>query len=105
MPSTSDEAPGLLTYGEPAFALIVCSAGWRDTILRNAFSAVTTIAPVTAGSRTPDVRDTGGLGRGLPGQGHFDAAILRAPLGGVVLGDGLRLAEPPRRNHVRLHVL
>jgi hypothetical protein len=36
MPSTSAEAPGLLAYGEPAFALLEVSAGWRDTPLRNA---------------------------------------------------------------------
>ena len=31
MPSTSDEAPGLLAYGESAFELIELSAGWRYT--------------------------------------------------------------------------
>ena len=29
--STSDEAPGLLASGEPAFALLTLSAGWKDT--------------------------------------------------------------------------
>ena len=36
-PSPHAEAPGLLAYGEPAFTLIACSAGWRDTTLRHAF--------------------------------------------------------------------
>jgi hypothetical protein len=49
MPSTSDEAPGLLASGAPAFALIACSAGWRDTTRHNALPDVTTMAPVTAG--------------------------------------------------------
>ena len=58
------------------------------------------------GGRTyPDVSETGGLGRGLSGQGDLDAAILRAPLGGVVRGDGIRLAQPPRRDQVRLHAV
>lgn len=37
MPSTRDEAPGLLAYGEPALELIELSAGWRYTTLRHAF--------------------------------------------------------------------
>ena len=36
-PSPHAEAPGLLAYSEPAFTLIACSAGWRDTTLRHAF--------------------------------------------------------------------
>ena len=38
-------------------------------------------------------------------QGQLDSAILRAPLGGVVRGDGLRLAKTPRRDNVRLHAV
>ena len=37
--------------------------------------------------------------------GSPDSAILRAPLGGVVRGDGLRRAKTPRRDHVRLRAL
>jgi|RhiMetdeSRZDD1v2_1073273.scaffolds.fasta_scaffold322696_2 hypothetical protein len=33
----SDEAPGLLASGTPAWELIACSAGWRDTTLPHAF--------------------------------------------------------------------
>jgi hypothetical protein len=61
MPSTSDEAPGLLAYGEPAVALIEVSAGWRDTTRRNALPDLTTIVLVTACESLHDVRDTGGL--------------------------------------------
>ena len=61
MPATRAEAPGLLAYGEPAFALIACSAGWRDTTRRNALPDVTTIVLVTACESLHDVRDTGGL--------------------------------------------
>jgi hypothetical protein len=50
MPSTSDEAPGLLAYGEPAVELIALSAGWRDTILRNAMPDLTTIANLAKAS-------------------------------------------------------
>src|SRR5215217_5950485 len=103
--SASDEAPGLLASGEPAFALLTLSAGWRDTTRRNALPNVTTLVPVTADSSIHAVRDTGGLWRGLPGKCHLDSAILRAPLGGVVRGDGSRRAEPPRRDQVRLHAL
>ena len=61
MPSTRDEAPGLLAYGEPAVALIEVSAGWRDTTRRNALPDLTTIVLVTACESLHDVRDTGGL--------------------------------------------
>ena len=53
--------PGLLTSGEPAFALIACSAGWRDTTRRNALPDLTTIVLVTTCESLHDVRDTGGL--------------------------------------------
>ena len=49
----------------------------------------TVTSPVHHGSRAP-----GELGRGLPGQGQFDAAILRAPLGGSVRGDGSASPNP-----------
>ena len=104
-PSTRAEAPGLLAYGEPAFALIACIRRLEGHDPAPRVPDVTTMVPVTADSSIHDVRDTGGLWRGLPGQGHLDAAILRAPLGGGVRGDGLRLAQPPRRDHVRLHAL
>ena len=95
MPSTRDEASGLRTSAAPAGKRIACAVGWRDT----------TLGPVTADARIHDVRETAGLGRGLSGQGDLDAAILRAPLGRVVRGDGLRLAQPPRRDQVRLHAV
>ena len=47
-PSTCDEAPGLLAYGEPAGELIALSAGRRDTTLRNALLDVTTTVSLTA---------------------------------------------------------
>ena len=94
-PSTRDEASGWRTSAAPAGARSACAVGWRDT----------TLGPVTADARIHDVSETAGLGRGLSGQGHLDAAILRAPLGGVVRGDGIRLAQPPRRDQVRLHAV
>ena len=60
-PSPRDEAPGLLAYGAPAFALIACSAGWRDTTRRNAWPDLPTSGLVTACESLHDVRDTGGL--------------------------------------------
>ena len=95
MPSTRDEASGLRTSAAPAGKRIACAVGWRDT----------TLGPVTADARIHDVRETAGLGRGLSGQGDLDAAILRAPLGRAVRGDGIRLAVPLRRDHVRLHTV
>jgi len=61
MPSTRDEAPGLLAYGEPVVALIEVSAGWKDTTRRNALPDLTTIVRVTTCESLHDVRDTGGL--------------------------------------------
>ena len=61
-PSTRDEAPGLCVYGAPTCALIALSAGGRDTTLRHALPAVTTMVPVTADSSLHDGNDTRGLG-------------------------------------------
>ena len=88
-------APGVRASGAPACERSARAAGGRDT----------PPGPVTADARIHDVSETGGLGRGWPGQGHLDAAILRAPLGRFVRGDGIRLAVPPRRDHVRLHAV
>src|SRR5262245_2212042 len=84
---------GCRAPGAPAGERIAGAAGWRDT----------TLGPVTADARRHDVREPAGLGWGFSGQGHLDAAILRTSPSRGVRGDGLRLAHPPRRDHVRLH--
>ena len=86
---------GCRAPGAPAGERIAGAAGWRDT----------TLGPVTADARRHDVRETAGLGWGFSGQGHLDAAILRTSPSRGVRGDGLRLAHPPRRDHVRLHAV
>src|SRR5262245_13544877 len=95
MPSTREAAPGVRASGAPACDRSARAAGGRDTPL----------GPVTADASIHDVSETGGLGRGWSGQGHLNAAILRAPLGRAVRGDRIRLAVPLRRDHVRLHAV
>ena len=52
MPSMRDEALGLLAYGEPAFALIALSAGWKYTIVL----LLTYVYALTIGAAAPPVR-------------------------------------------------
>lgn len=102
-PPTREAAPGPVRVGAPVGALR--TAGTRDQTQHHVWPAGMPQGTVTAAARLHTVSKIGGLARGWLGQGHLNAAILRAPLGGGVRGEGLRRAQSPRRDQVRLHAL